>query len=59
MFISNRDTSKKILEQLDILDNCNIANTNFFHPETSFYNAIVFLKIIINELNFGAFPQPI
>ena len=58
MFISDKDTSKKILEQLDILINCNIKNTNFFHPESSFYNAIAFSKININELNLFAFPQP-
>jgi hypothetical protein len=59
IFISDKDTSKKILEQLDILLNCNIKDTYFFHPESSFYNAITFLKININELNLGAFPQPI
>ena len=57
-FISDKDTAKKILEQLDILVNCNIKDTNFFHPESSFYNSIDFSKINIIELNLFAFPQP-
>jgi hypothetical protein len=57
MFISNKNTSKKILEQLDILDKCVVNNTNFFHPESSFYNALTFLKINIYNLNLSAFPQ--
>ena len=57
MFISDKDTSKKILEQLDILVNCTLKDTNIFHPESSFYNAITFLKINIHELNLFAFPS--
>ena len=57
MFISNKINSKKILEQLDILDKCVVNNTNFFHPESSFYNAITFLQINIYNLNLSAFPQ--
>ena len=57
MFISNKNTSKKILEQLDVLDKCAVNNTNFFHPESSFYNAITFLKINIYKLSLSAFPQ--
>ena len=59
IFISDKETSKKILEELDILVNCNIKDTNFFHPESSFYNALSFLKINIIELNLFAFPQHI
>lgn len=57
IFISDKETSKKILEELDIEVNCNIKDTNFFHPESSFYNAIVFSKINIIKLNLWAFTR--
>jgi len=54
-FIADKRTTKKILEELDISQYCNIKNTNFFHPESSFYNVMVYSNIDINELDLYAF----
>ena len=57
--ISNKKTMEKILNQLSILEHCTVNGSNFFHPETSFYNALRYYNLNIINLNFKAFPQPI
>jgi len=57
--ISNKKTMEKILNQLSILKHCTVNGSNFFHPETSFYNALNYYNLNIIKLNFKAFPQPI
>ena len=57
MCISNKQIMFKILSQIDILFFCNLLNTNFFHPETSFNKALKHLKLNIICLNCRAFPQ--
>jgi len=59
MVISINNTLKRTLYQLSILENCVVINTNFFHPESSFYNALIYQNLDIIELPFGAFPEPI
>ena len=56
ILIANKNITYKILSQIDLLDNCCI--NNFFHPETSFYLVIKYLKINIIFLQFTSFPQP-
>jgi hypothetical protein len=55
--IANKNITKKQLEQIDVLDNCLVIGTNFFHPESSFFNILKHHKIDIISLNFRAFPQ--
>lgn len=57
--ISNKKTMEKILNQLSILEHCTVNGSDYFHPETSFYNALKYYNLHINELNFKAFPEPI
>jgi hypothetical protein len=57
--ISNKVVMKKMLSQLDSLDKCLLANSNQFHPETSFLKYINFLDLKYYELQLRAFPQPI
>jgi hypothetical protein len=53
----NKLVMKKVLSQIDILDNCLVTNTNFFHPETSFYKSLCHFNLNIIKLNLYAFPQ--
>lgn len=56
MFIANTFVSKKVLNQLSIIEHCAVKTTNFFHPESSFFNALQYLSLTIHELGFNAFP---
>ena len=55
----NKSVMKNVLSQIDILDNCSVTNTNYFHPETSFYKSLVYFNLNIVKLNLFAFPQPL
>ena len=57
--IANKEITKKIVDQLSNLSYCVVNNSNLFHPETSFYNALEHLNLNILKLEFSAFPQPI
>ena len=57
LFISDKDTMKYILHQIDIIEHCKVKNSNFFHPESSFYSSLAFFKLKIVCCNFRAFPQ--
>lgn len=57
--ISNKKVTEKVLNQLSILEHCTVNGSNFFHPETSFYNCLKYFDLNIVELDFKAFPQPI
>lgn len=59
IFISDENTMKYLLHQIDIIENCSVKNTNAFHPESSFYNSIAFYNFKIVCCNFRAFPQPL
>jgi len=59
IFISDKNTMKYILHQIDIIGNCNVKNTNAFHPESSFYNSLAFFNLKIMCCNFRAFSQPL
>jgi hypothetical protein len=48
---------KKALCHLDIIDKTAVTDANFIHPETSFHKSISALGLIINNLNFCAFPK--
>jgi hypothetical protein len=55
--IAKPDIMKKSLNQISIIDKCNVNNTNWFHPETSFYKSFIAQNINVVELDFLAFPQ--
>lgn len=57
--IADKESTKRIVGQLDILPNCVVNDSDFFHPETSFYNALKYSNLNIIELDFKAFPQPL
>jgi hypothetical protein len=57
--IANKEITKKIVDQLSNLSYCVVNNSNFFHPETSFYNALKHLDLNILELELKAFPRQI
>jgi hypothetical protein len=57
--IADKESTKRVVGQLDILPNCVVTDTDFFHPETSFYNALKYSNLNIIELDFKAFPQPL
>ncbi len=57
MFIANKQVSFKMLAQIDILPHCVINNTIYFHPETAFTKAILYLNLRIIHMNIRAFPQ--
>lgn len=59
MFMANKYVTYKMLDQLAIVEHCAVKNKNWFHPESSFFNAIEYLGFVINELPFKAFPQPL
>ena len=54
----NKSVMKNVLSEIDILDHCLITNTNFFHPEASFYKSLAHFKLNIVKLKLFAFPQP-
>jgi hypothetical protein len=54
---TNKSVMKNILSQIDILDDCLVTNTNYFHPETSFYKSLIYFQLKIVTLNLFAFPQ--
>jgi hypothetical protein len=56
-YISDMPTMKKILFQLDILEECVVPRKRFFHPETSFHVSLVRMGLSIIELPLRAFPQ--
>jgi len=53
----NKSVMKNVLSQIDILDDCLVTNTNYFHPETAFYKSLIYFKLNIVKLNLFAFPQ--
>jgi len=58
--ISNTHVAKIVVSQLDILNNCVVNNTNYFHPESSFYNMLFYNQLEIKILpNLFSFPQPV
>ena len=57
MFIANRLVTSKIIRQLDFLQHCAVKNTNYIHPESSFFNALSYLNLHIEKLNFTCFPH--
>lgn len=59
MFISDKSVCEKMLNQLYIIEHCAVKNTNWFHPESSFFNTIEYFQLDIKELPFKAFPEPI
>jgi len=59
LFIASKDVTYKMLNRLSIIEHCFVKNTNWFHPESSFFNAIEYFGFIINELPFKAFPHPV
>lgn len=57
IFASDQNTMKQILHQIDIIEQCKVKNSNFFHPESSFFNSLDFFQLKIVCCNFRAFPQ--
>ncbi len=59
MCMSLRSTANKILNQLDMLEKCVVIEnnkiTNFFHPETTFYNHLRNNNLNIIILPFNAY----
>lgn len=53
--IATPETMMTILNQLDLFYKCCVNETNFLHPETSFYNYNVLCGIHIIRLLFEAF----
>jgi hypothetical protein len=53
----NKVVMKNVLSQIDILKDCLVTNTNFFHPETSFYKSLNHFNLNIVKLDLYAFPQ--
>jgi hypothetical protein len=54
----SKSVMKNVLSQIDILENCLINNTNYFHPETSFSKSLLYFNLNIVKLNLFSFPEP-
>lgn len=57
MFIANRVVTLKIIKQVHFLQHCVVKNTNYIHPESSFFNALSYLGLHIEKLNYTCFPH--
>ncbi len=53
--IANVKNTFNIFNQIDYIDKTIIPNTNFIHPETSYYLYLKYLGLELFELNFIAF----
>jgi len=58
IFIANSYVSKKVLNELSIIEYCPVKTTNWLHPESSSFNAIHYLSLNFVILPFCAFPYP-
>jgi hypothetical protein len=57
LYLSSRNTMLSTLDHLDVAEHCVVANTNFFHPETSLCNLFKHLNLKIERCVFHTFPR--
>ncbi len=55
LMFSNRETMLKALDIISIYEYCVVKNTNYFHPETSAFNILIYKNIVMFSVKLYAF----